>query len=323
MEVVAEPASSLEATRSFAESHGSATAITIGTYDGCHVGHRALLSRLREQAAKRGLPAVAVTFDRHPLALVRPEAAPKLLTTLGEKLELLAESGIDATIVLPFDERRREESARDFVDEVLVSALHSRLVVVGENFRFGHDRDGSVASLAAMGEDRGFAVMGVPLAVVEGEPVSSTRIRGVLESGDVRLAALLLGRPYSVRGEVEKGDGRAGSMLGYPTANCRVPKERLLPREGIYAGFYRRFDGAGDLRRAAISVGRRPTFYPGGAGVVVEAHLLDFHGDLYGEMGEITFVERLRDEEAFEEVEALVSAMRSDVARVRRVLDGL
>ncbi|HEX3794593.1 MAG TPA: bifunctional riboflavin kinase/FAD synthetase [Acidimicrobiales bacterium] len=295
------------------------TAVTIGAYDGVHLGHRALLRDLCLRAEAAALSTVVVTFDRHPASVVRPDSAPKLLTDLDQKLELLAECGIDRTLVVPFDRTRAEESAEDFVREILVDALEARLVVVGEDFHFGHGRKGNVALLTELGQGYGFEVIGVSLTGDETEAVSSTRIRTLVAAGAVEEAATLLGRPHEVRGPVVHGDGRGGPELGFPTANVELAEDIARPADGIYAGYYIRPDGT--RYEAAISVGRRPTFYePGTASVLVEAYLLDFEGDLYGELGRVSFVRRLRDELQFDSVEALIAQMHQDVAEARRVL---
>jgi riboflavin kinase / FMN adenylyltransferase len=300
-------------------SPGKGTAVTIGAYDGVHLGHRALLRDLSERAAAAGLSTVVVTFDRHPAAVVRPESAPKQLTGLEQKLELLADCGIDRTVVIPFDLARAEESAEDFVKEVLVDQLSARLVVVGEDFHFGHGRRGNVELLRRLGADYGFDVVGVGLTGDGRDAVSSTRIRALLAEGDVEGAARLLGRPHEVRGPVVHGDGRGGPELGYPTANLAVPDESALPADAVYAGHFRRADGS--LHQAAINVGRRPTFYePGTAAVLVEAYLLHFDDDLYGEPARVSFSHRLRSEQRFDSVEALVAQMRVDVETTERVL---
>jgi riboflavin kinase/FMN adenylyltransferase len=280
---------------------GPGTAVTIGAYDGVHLGHRALLRDLCERATALGLSTVVVTFDRHPASVVRPESAPKLLTDLDQKLELLADCGVDRTLVVPFDRERADESAEDFVREVLVEGLSARLVVVGEDFHFGHGRKGNVAMLRELGAESGFEVVGVTL------------------TGDVRGAAALLGRPHEVRGPVVRGDGRGGPELGFPTANLSVAEEIALPADGVYAGYFTRADGT--RHRAAISVGRRPTFYePGTASVLVEAYLLGFEGDLYGEAGRVAFVSRLRGEERYDSVDALIAQMHRDVQETERIL---
>ena len=285
------------------------TAVTIGAYDGVHRGHQFVIGHLRRLAADGGLASVVLTFDRHPAAVVRPESAPKLLTDLEQKLELLAATGVDHTVVLHFDEARSQEEPEDFVRDVLVGSLGARVVVVGEDFHFGRRRRGNVELLRSMGGALGFEVAHVPLLA----GTSSTAVRRLLEEGDVAGAAELLGRPYEVRGVVAMGDQR-GRELGYPTANVAVADDILLPSPGIYAGWY------GGDQAAAISVGRRPTFHDGGAPVVLEAYLLDFSGDLYGQEARVSFVSRLRDEERYDSIEELTRQMALDVEATRTAL---
>jgi riboflavin kinase/FMN adenylyltransferase len=298
------------------------TAVTIGAYDGVHRGHRAVIEEVRRRAQALDCPTAVVTFDRHPATVVRPQSAPRLLTDLDQKLELLADAGVDLTLVIHFDEQRSQESAEDFVREVLGGCLRARLVVVGEDFHFGRNRGGNVELLKRMGPELGFEVEGLKLVDVPGVegPVSSTAIRLALSEGDVVKAAELLGRFHEVRGVVEKGDGRGGSVLGFPTANVAVPADILLPAEGIYAGWYARPDGASHA--AALSLGRRPTFYPEGGPRLLEAYLHDFDGDLYGEKARVSFVSRLRGEERFESADALVAQMNRDVEAARAALAG-
>ena len=300
------------------------TVVTIGAFDGVHLGHQALLRLVRERAAERGLPTALVTFDRHPAQVVRPESAPKLLTGLAQKLELLEATGlVDHAVVLTFDETRRRESAEDFVSEVLEGCLRARLVVVGADFHFGKNRRGNVALLERMGAELGFDVVGLEL-VRAGDDVlgaitySSTLVRQRLAAGDVRGAAEILGRVHEVRGTVVEGD-RRGRELGFPTANVAVPEEICLPAAGIYAGTFRGTDGV--ERPAAISLGHRPTFYTDQAYLLLEAYLLDFSGDLYGQAASVGFVERIRAEQRFDSVEALVAAMHRDVEAARRLLE--
>jgi riboflavin kinase/FMN adenylyltransferase len=251
--------------------------------------------------------------------VVRPESAPLQLTDLEQKLELLAACGIDRTVVIPFDLARAEETAEDFVKQELVDGLGTRLVVVGEDFHFGHGRRGNVALLTELGRKYGFDVVGATLTGDGTEAVSSTRIRTLVAEGDVVGAAALLGRPHEVRGEVVRGDGRGGPELGFPTANLSIADDIALPADGIYAGYFTRANGT--VHQAAVSVGRRPTFYqPGTAPVLVEAYILDFDGDLYGEESAVSFVQRLRGDHKFDSVGALVAQMRQDVADAQRVL---
>jgi len=295
------------------------SAVTIGAYDGVHLGHRHLLSELRRQADSRRLASVVVTFDRHPATVVRPQSAPAILTDRDQKLELLASAGIDLTLVVPFDEARANETAEEFVLEVLVGALDARVVVVGEDFHFGHRRAGNVGLLTEMGSRHGFDVLGVPLEEDPSEQVvSSTRIRELLTSGDVATAAALLGRPHQVRGVVVHGDGRGGAELGFPTANVAVPEGVAMPGEGIYACWYERPDGS--VHAAAASLGRRPTFHASAEAPVLEVFLLDFSGDLYGEPARVSFVAHLREERRFDSTDGLVRQMTDDVAAARAAL---
>jgi riboflavin kinase/FMN adenylyltransferase len=299
------------------------TAVTIGAYDGVHLGHRAVIAEVRRRAAERGLATAVVTFDRHPAAVVRPESAPRLLTDLDQKLELLAATDIDYCVVITFDEARSRETAAEFVREVLVGCLAARAVVVGDDFHFGHGREGNVALLRSMGADLGFDVEGLDLVDADGKPaddadrVSSTRIRHALVAGDLAQANALLGRPHELRGIVARGDER-GRELGFPTANVSVPGDILLPADGIYAGWFERPDGS--VHQAAISLGRRPTFYAEAHASLLEAHLLDFSGDLYGERVKVRFVARLRGEERFESVDALIEQIGRDCDETRRLL---
>ncbi len=303
--------------------------MTIGAYDGVHRGHRAVIARVRELAASRGLRSALVTFDRHPASVVRPESAPKLLCDLPQRLELLAETGLDYTLVVHFDEVRAKEAPEDFVREVLVGALGARAVVVGADFHFGHRRLGNVALLEQMGAAHDFEVVGLDLVGVDGLPatrqageaeVSSTAIRLALAAGDLVRATEMLGRAHEVRGPVVRGDGRARE-LGFRTANVAVPTEICMPADGIYAGWYLRPDGV--ARPAALSLGRRPTFYERADTSLLEAHLLDFDDDLYDEAARVRFVSRLRSEEKFDSVDSLVAQMGRDCDQARAVLDGL
>jgi riboflavin kinase / FMN adenylyltransferase len=300
------------------------SAVTIGAYDGVHLGHRALLGELRLRAQADGLTTVVVTFDRHPATVVRPESAPALLCDLDQKLELLEAAGVERTVVVPFDTERANETAEEFVTDILVEGLDARLVVVGEDFHFGHGRKGNVALLREMGLTSGFGVEGVSLRAdrsgpgMLGEPISSTRVRSLVADGKVEMAAALLGRPHQVRGPVVHGDHRGGPELGFPTANVDVPAGISLPAAGIYAGWYQRPDGT--IWEAAISVGHRPTFYGRDGDLLVEAFLLDFAGQLYGEEARVSFVARLRDELAFDDPASLIAQMEQDVAATRTML---
>ena len=293
--------------------------VTIGAYDGVHLGHRQVIDRVRREAQDLGVGSAVVTFDQHPASVVRPDSAPRLLTDLEQKIELLAGTGVDYVLVVRFDEERAEESAEDFVREVLVGCLSTRAVVVGHDFHFGYKRSGNVPLLQEMGAELGFDVTGVILVSEDpgGKPISSTRIRALLSEGRVREAAALLGRPHQVRGRVIEGD-RRGRLLGYPTANLSVPSSIALPEDGVYAGWYVR--PGGSRLPAALSLGRRPTFYEHEDTSLLEAYVLDFSGDLYGEAARVEFADRIRGQVRFEDAEALVAQMGSDVGECRRIL---
>jgi riboflavin kinase/FMN adenylyltransferase len=300
------------------------TAVTVGAYDGVHRGHRAVIGEVRRLAAERGLGTAVVTFDRHPATVVRPESAPLQLTDLEQKIELLGATGVDYILVLTFDEPRSREAAEDFVTEVLVGCLNAKLVVVGADFHFGHARRGNVELLRTMGAKLGFDVLGLDLVDIDGtaavDPsaqVSSTAIRAALAAGELERANEMLGRWYEVRGRVVHGDSR-GRAFGFPTANIEVPAGVQLPADGIYAGWYERPDG--EVAPAALSLGRRPTIYADQPYRLLEAHLLDWTGDLYGEQANVRFVARLRGEERFESEAALIDQIARDCDEARGVL---
>jgi riboflavin kinase/FMN adenylyltransferase len=301
------------------------SAVTIGAYDGVHLGHQTVIAEVRRRAEARGLRSAVVTFDRHPASVVRPESAPRLLTDLDQKLELLGATGIDYCLVVTFDEARSQESPDDFVRAELADCLNAKVVVVGEDFHFGHQRAGNVVMLRELGGELGFEVEGIELVDANGNVagdharVSSTRIRHALAEGDLVGANALLGRPYEVRGVVAHGDGRGGAELGFPTANVSVPGDILLPADGIYAGWYEQPDGS--VHATAISLGRRPTFYAEAHASLLEAHLLDFTGNLYGEQAKVRFVARLRGEVRFDSVDELIAQIGRDCDEARRILE--
>lgn len=285
-------------TTTLAQASPRPRRVAVGEFDGVHLGHRVVI----------GGNDTVLTFDPHPLQVVRPEAAPKLLTSLEVKTELIAGLGVQELVVIPFDERFAHQSAQEFIDDVLVERLRADVVSVGENFRFGHRATGDPSLLAA---DPRFATRVVPLVEVDGEVVSSSHIRGLVRAGEVELAARFLGAPFQIEGEVVVGD-RRGRELGFPTANI-VPSEALVyPGHGVYAAYA---DGV----PAAVSVGVRPTFGTG-RGVLVEAYLIDHALDLYGHRLRIQFVRRLRGERRFESADSLVQQMEEDVERTRTLL---
>jgi riboflavin kinase/FMN adenylyltransferase len=299
---------------------GERSVLTIGAYDGVHLGHQAIIERVKRGAADFDARSIVVTFDRHPASVVRPESAPKLLTDLEQKLELLADTGVDATVVVRFDQRQSEEQPASFAQRVFVDSLRARRIVVGEDFHFGSHRSGNVALLREFGAAHDFDVDPLPLVErTDGidEPLSSTAIRRAMAGGEVELAARMLGRPFEARGIVVKGDQR-GRLLGFPTANVEVPNSVCLPADGVYAGWYLRPDGI--VHPCAINLGRRPTFYEHADHSLLEAHLLDFDGDLYGERARVEFTNFLRSERKFEGIEALVAQLKHDVEHAREFL---
>lgn len=271
--------------------------VAVGEFDGVHLGHREVIA---------GNDTV-LTFEPHPLAVVRPEAAPKLLTSLDAKAELIASLGVQELVLIPFDERFAAQTPREFIDHILVERLQATHVSVGENFRFGH---GAAGDTDMLGADPRFETRVVRLVEVDGEVVSSSHIRALVSAGDVEHAARFLGSPFQLRGEVVTGD-RRGRELGFPTANIVPDEELVCPGHGVYAA---RADG----RCAAVSVGVRPTFGTG-RGVLVEAFVLDFEGDLYGHVLRVDLLARLRGERRFDTVEALIAQMRLDVEDTRRL----
>jgi riboflavin kinase / FMN adenylyltransferase len=296
------------------------TVITIGAYDGLHLGHQSVIAQVRELAVQRRARSAIVTFDRHPAMIVRPESAPRLLTDDEQRLELFASTGIDAAVVLPFDEQQSQETPLSFVERVLFKCLRTECVVVGDDFHFGRHREGTVDLLREFGQTYGFEVTPLHLlSRIDGvdEPVSSTAIRRALAGGDVELAATMLGRPFEARGIVVAGDQR-GHQLGFPTANVEVPSRVCLPADGVYAGWYER--PSGDVHPCALNIGRRPTFYEHADHSLLEAHLIDFDGDLYGERARVRFTNFLRSERKFSGIDAIVVQLRHDVDHARQLL---
>jgi riboflavin kinase/FMN adenylyltransferase len=298
------------------------TVVTIGMYDGVHRGHQSLIGAAVARARSMSRPCLLLTFDPHPAEVIRPGSHPAILTSLDRKAELMAELGVDAMCVLPFTQDFMRLPPETFTHTVLVERLHAAQVVVGENFTYGHRAAGTVDSLTVEGRRFGFAVEGIPLAAVDDDAVtiSSTYIRACVAAGDMVSAARALGRPHRVDGVVVRGH-RRGRELGYPTANVETPPFTAIPADGVYAGHLvlRNGDGgSGDRFPAAVSVGTNPTFQ--GSRRTVEAYVLDYDGDLYGEHVGVEFAERLRPMTAFPDADALSAAMAKDVTDTRAVL---
>ncbi len=288
-------------------------AIAIGVFDGVHIGHQALIRQTAERARRHGGRALAATFDPLPIQALAPGAPPSALSDVADRVRLLHASGASDVVVFNFTREFAALEAAEFVRQ-LVGAGEVRQIFVGEDFLFGHDRGGDVRTLAAAGSRYGFEVVVATPVTMDGEVVSSTRIRNALLAGDVDAAARLLGRAYSVRGTVVHGAKR-GRALGFPTINVAVPPERLLPRDGIYAMRVRLRDS--DVA-AAASLGVRPTF--GGGDRTLEAYLLDWEGDVYGDRIEAAFVKRLRDELRFANAAELSGQIARDVESTRAAL---
>jgi len=291
---------------------GEALALAIGVFDGVHTGHHHVLQLLVDAAQQRGLTSAVLTFDPHPLALVAPDHAPRMLTTIDQRIDQLAAHGVELTAVLAFNDAIRGMSAGAFVEEILAKRLAAAFIVAGDDFRFGENRAGDVALLEEMGHSLGFETLTSRLIGVD-EPISSTRIRRAIESGDVATAAELLGRSYELVGTVVRGAGR-GSELGVATANVDVDSTLSIPGHGVYAVRA----GVGEIVPAVANVGVRPTF---GAGVeTVEVHLIDRYVEIVGEAIRIEFVARLRDEAQFGGIADLAEQISSDIDEARSIL---
>jgi len=293
----------------------AASAVTVGNFDGVHLGHQALVGEMVRWARSAPGAAVVLTFDPHPARVLSPRQAKRALMTLEQKAEALAALGVDRLVALAFTEQVAGLSAEDFARIVLRGSLAACRVVVGQDFRFGRGRTGDVFGLIGLGETLGFEVRAVGPVLEDGSPISSSRIRDVLALGEVSKAGSLLGRPFFVDGDVVQGDGR-GRGLGFPTANVAVRNE-TLPLLGVYACRMRL--GFGEVPRPAVAnLGQRPTF--GGGQTVLEVHVLDFAGDLYGREVRVEFVERLRAESTFAGKEELLAQIGADVHEARRIL---
>jgi len=291
-------------------------AIAIGNFDGVHLGHRALIARARELAAANNAITVALTFDPHPSALLAPARAPRLLTSIERRIELLAEAGVDAVVVEPFTHELAGIAPSAFVDDVVIFALRARAIVVGYDFSYGQGRTGTVEALRAHGIHAGIEVAVVPAVTVDGEIAASTKIRGHLRAGDLARAARMLGRPWDVDGVVVHGAER-GRALGIPTANI-APEVELAVAPGIYAVTLA--IEAGSPLPAVASLGTNPTFVEDGD-LVLEVHVLDWTGDLYDRRVRTTFVARLRDEQKFDSVDTLIAQIHRDIAQARAALE--
>ena len=304
-------------------------AVTIGNFDGVHLGHRALIQRVIDQARDMGLPSVVITFEPHPLSVVMGKEAPPLLMPLQQKLECLADMGIDLALVMPFSRETANLTPEEFANQILVGCLNTRSLVVGYDYAFGKGRKGNAALLSELGQEHGFSVEEFPAVYISGDVVSSTRIRAMLRLGDVSEARRLLGRPYSVEGIIAHGMNRGGKLLGFPTANLQLEDRLLPPKAGVYAVLAevnpKRHPlpgvctGSGGLHlKGVANVGTNPTF--GDESLRVETHLLDFHSDIYGNPFRVHFIQHLREERKFNGVTELIEQIRRDADKAKTLL---
>jgi riboflavin kinase / FMN adenylyltransferase len=295
------------------EAGGPGSVVTIGSFDGVHIGHQRLLQRVRTAGARRNLTTVAVTFDPHPRCVVDPSGCPALLSSLDDRVELIGRAGVDRVVVIPFTRELSTWSADRFA-ATLTESLGMRRLIVGPGFALGHGREGNLQFLGRLGVRRGFRVTTVAPSRRCGLPVSSGRIRAAIAAGSFSEAISMLGRPYMLEGLVVRGEGR-GAGLGVPTANVDVDASRCIPAPGVYAGWLHFGDG---WRPAATGIGTRPTF--GGTAVTIEAYVLDFDGDLYGRRVRLALARRIRSERAFNSIAALTTAMARDITHTREIL---
>ena len=297
-----------------------ASVVTTGAFDGVHRGHQTVIREVQRRANERGVASAVVTFDIHPAVIVRPESAPKLLTRLPRKLELLEQLDVDVVYVIEFDANRATTTAEEFITDVFVNRLHAQEILVGSDFHFGKGREGTVGFLSHHGNIHGFSVEGLDLIRSSSEatePISSTAIRRALIGGDIESAETMLGRPFELRGTVIQGDQR-GRTIGFPTANVMLSNDMARPANGVYACWYLTPD---DVRHpAAVNVGVRPTFYESADSAVLEAHLLDFDADLYGQEARVQFHHFLRSERRFAGIDELRDQLDIDIVEARNLL---
>ncbi|MFN2493446.1 MAG: bifunctional riboflavin kinase/FAD synthetase [Pyrinomonadaceae bacterium] len=287
------------------------TVLTLGVFDGLHLGHQLIMRTVVDRARETGAISTAITFDPHPRAVLHPESAPPLLQTLDQKVEGLGVLGIEQTIVIPFTREFSKVSAEDFLRQVVMERLHAKEVYLGRGFAFGHEREGNIELLRRVSQDLGFFADEVPEVRFRNQRVSSSKIRQLLSEGRVNLARRLLGRPYGVEGAVERGSER-GHVLGFPTANLH-PKNRVIPKNGVYV------TGTlvdGKWRRSVTNVGVRPTF-AANTEPTIETFVMDWEGDLYGDVVRVRFLHRLRPEHKFASIDDLKTQITKDVARAR------
>ena len=296
------------------------TVASIGVFDGVHRGHQKLLGLVTNEAKSKSIPSVVITFDQHPTQITSPENAPKILTPLGKKIQLLEELGIDYVYVLSFNKERASTPATQFIQEIFVDAVRAKSIYIGEDFQFGYKRSGNVELLESEGKSLDINVNGIKLfksdSIDQGQ-VSSTVIRKHLELGEIELANEKLGRSYECTGIVVSGDKR-GREIGFPTANININESIATPADGVYAAWYHFADG--EKKPSAVNIGKRPTFSTGEEKSIIEAHILDFDGDLYGDEATLVFEKRIRPEVKFADLEALKHQLEKDLSEIRTSL---
>ncbi|WP_187694894.1 bifunctional riboflavin kinase/FAD synthetase [Fervidicola ferrireducens] len=295
------------------------TACGMGNFDGVHLGHQRLIHELVTRADKEGLESFVVTFEPHPLKILSPKDAPPLITSLEQKKKLIESYGVKNLLLIPFTKKFSQMSYEEFINRILIEKLNAKLIVVGYNFQFGSGGKGTAENLKSIGLQKGFETLIVPPVTVNGRIVSSTLIRNMIESGKMKEAKTLLGRPFSIRGKVVKGEA-IGRKLGFPTANVFLSPQIIKPAFGVYAVLVSR-DGA--IYRGVANIGQKPTFRnkAGACNITLEVHIFDFDEQIYGEEIEVYFIERIREEKAFQDVESLALQVKMDIVKARSILD--
>lgn len=295
------------------------TACGMGNFDGVHLGHQRLIHELVTKADKDGLETFVVTFEPHPLKILSPEDAPSLITSLEQKKKFIESYGVKNLLLIPFTKKFSQMSYEEFINRILIEKLNAKLIVVGYNFQFGSGGKGTAEKLKSIGLEKGFETLIVPPVTVNGRIVSSTLIRNMIESGKMKEAKTLLGRPFSIRGKVVKGEA-IGRKLGFPTANVFLSPQIIKPAFGVYAVLVLR---NGTFYRGIANIGRKPTFakVDDSSNVTLEVHIFDFNEQIYGEEIEVYFIERIREEKAFQNMESLVLQIKMDIEKARSILD--
>ncbi|MEE8575475.1 MAG: bifunctional riboflavin kinase/FAD synthetase [Thermodesulfobacteriota bacterium] len=289
--------------------------LTLGNFDGLHLGHRLILKKLTKRAAELGAPSIVYTFEPHPLKIVSPLISPQLITTLKDKIKLIEETGVDFIHLAKFTKEFAAKHPRDFVQDILVNKMNVREVLVGHDYKFGKGKCGTIDYLKKLGLEFGFGVSVIPAYIKGGKVVSSSRVRALVKSGSVRSAAALLGRDFVITGKVVRGKN-LGKEIGFPTANLKS-KAELIPLKGVYAVYV---TIGGKRRKGVMNIGFAPTFEGGSKKISLEVHILNFNSDIYGREVEVSFIRRLRGEKVFKNAKELASRIKIDIKRARKIL---